>query len=105
MWRNGKEENIRRNGNEQQREVTHQGSIASPSVVPSESSIHESVDNKKTEKESVDMKEDKESMNMKEDKENRNKEDKESVNIKDEKKKKKTSLKSRLKGNVLFRFK
>ena len=108
MWRNGKEENIRRNGNEQQKETMHQSAIASPSVVPSDSSIGKGVDITEdkervgivaTEKESVSMKEEeKESMNIKE-------EEKESVNTKDEKKKTKASLKSRLKGNVLFRFK
>ena len=157
---NGKEERVlqsvkegstQRSGNEQQKEATHQGAIVSPLVVPSESAIRESVDNKKEEKERVIMKEDKErvimkeekervimkedkervimkedkeslkmkeekeSVNMKEDKENvsimkedkkdANKEEKEKVNNKEDKKKTKTSLKSRLKGNVLFRFK
>ena len=148
---NGKEERVlqsvkegstQRSGNEQQKEATHQGAIVSPLVVPSESAIRESVDNKKEEKErvimkeekervimkedkervimkedkeSLKMKEEKESVNMKEDKENvsimkedkkdANKEEKEKVNNKEDKKKTKTSLKSRLKGNVLFRFK
>ena len=138
-----KEGSMKRSGNEQQKEATHQGAIVSPSSVPSESAIRESVDNKKEnkervimkedkervimkedkenvsimkeDKERVIMKEDKESVNMKEnkenvsimkeDKENANKEEKERVNNKEDKKKTKTSLKSRLKGNVLFRFK
>ena len=138
---NGKEERVLQSvkegsmqwsGNEQQKEATHQGAIVSPLVVPSESAIRESVDNKKEEKERVIMKEEKERviMNedkervimkedkervimedkenvsiMKEDKENANKEEKERVNNKEDKKKTKKSLKSRLKGNVLFRFK
>ena len=59
----------------------------------------------KEDKENVSiMKEDKENVSiMKED--NANKEEKERVNNKEDKKKTKTSLKSRLKGNVLFRFK
>ena len=145
-----KEGSMKRSGNEQQKEATHQGAIVSPSSVPSESAIRESVDNKKENKERVIMKEDKERVIMedkervimkekkervimkedkenvsimkekkervimedkenvsimKEDKENANKEEKERVNNKEEKKKTKTSLKSRLKGNVLFRFK
>ena len=138
---NGKEERVlqsvkegstQRSGNEQQKEATHQGAIVSPLVVPSESVIRESVDNKKENKERVIMKEEKERVIMKEDKErvimkeekenvsimkedkenvsimkedNANKEEKEKVNNKEDKKKTKTSLKSRLKGNVLFRFK
>ena len=146
---NGKEERVlqsvkegstQRSGNEQQKEATHQGAIVSPLVVPSESVIRESVDNKKENKERVIMKEDKERVIMKEEKErvimkedkervimkedkervimkedkesvsimkedNANKEEKEKVNNKEDKKKTKTSLKSRLKGNVLFRFK
>ena len=127
-----KEGSMKRSGNEQQKEATHQGAIVSPSSVPSESAIRESVDNKKENKERVIMKEkkervimedkenvsimkedkervimeDKENVSiMKEDKENANKEEKERVNNKEDKKKTKTSLKSRLKGNVLFRFK
>ena len=127
-----KEGSMKRSGNEQQKEATHQGAIVSPLVVPSESVIRESVDNKKENKESLKMKEDKERVIMKEDKErvimkekkervimedkenvsimkedkeNANKEEKEKVNNKEDKKKTKTSLKSRLKGNVLFRFK
>ena len=136
-----KEGSMKRSGNEQQKEATHQGAIVSPSSVPSESAIRESVDNKKENKERVIMKEDKERVIMKEkkervimkekkervimkedkervimedkenvsimkeDKENANKEEKERVNNKEDKKKTKTSLKSRLKGNVLFRFK
>lgn len=127
-----KEGSMKRSGNEQQKEATHQGAIVSPLVVPSESVIRESVDNKKENKESLKMKEDKERVIMKEkkervimkedkervimedkenvsimkeDKENANKEEKERVNNKEDKKKTKTSLKSRLKGNVLFRFK
>ena len=127
-----KEGSMKRSGNEQQKEATHQGAIVSPLVVPSESAIRESVDNKKEDKERVIMKEDKERVIMedkknvsimkedkervimedkenvsimKEDKENANKEEKERVNNKEDKKKTKTSLKSRLKGNVLFRFK
>ena len=110
-----KEGSMKRSGNEQQKEATHQGAIVSPSSVPSESAIRESVDNKKEnkervimkeKKERVIMKEDKENVSiMKEDKENANKEEKERVNNKEDKKKTKTSLKSRLKGNVLFRFK
>ena len=147
-----KEGSMKRSGNEQQKEATHQGAIVSPSSVPSESAIRESVDNKKEnkervimkekkervimkenkervimkeDKERVIMKEDKENVSimkedkervimkenkenvsiMKEDKENANKEEKERVNNKEDKKKTKTSLKSRLKGNVLFRFK
>ena len=106
---------MKRSGNEQQKEATHQGAIVSPSSVPSESAIRESVDNKKENKERVIMKEDKERVIMKEDKENVSimkedkerviMEDKERVNNKEDKKKTKTSLKSRLKGNVLFRFK
>ena len=99
-----KEGSMKRSGNEQQKEARHQGAIVSPLVVPSESAIRESVDNKKEDKERVIMKEDKESVSiMKED--NANKEEKEKVNNKEDKKKTKTSLKSRLKGNVLFRFK
>ena len=135
-----KEGSMKRSGNEQQKEATHQGAIVSPSSVPSESAIRESVDNKKENKERVIMKEDKERVIMKEEKErvimkedkervimkedkervimkedkesvsimkedNANKEEKEKVNNKEDKKKTKTSLKSRLKGNVLFRFK
>ena len=118
-----KEGSMQRSVNEQQKEATHQGAIVSPLVVPSESAIRESVDNKKENKERVIMKEDKERVIMKEekervimedkenvsimkeDKENANKEEKERVNNKEDKKKTKTSLKSRLKGNVLFRFK
>ena len=138
-----KEGSMKRSRNEQQKEATHQGAIVSPLVVPSESAIRESVDNKKEDKERVIMKEkkervimkenkervimkeDKENVSimkedkervimkenkenvsiMKEDKENANKEEKERVNNKEDKKKTKTSLKSRLKGNVLFRFK
>ena len=110
-----KEGSMKRSGNEQQKEATHQGAIVSPSSVPSESAIRESVDNKKENKERVIMKEDKERVIMKEDKENVSimkedkerviMEDKERVNNKEDKKKTKTSLKSRLKGNVLFRFK
>ena len=136
-----KEGSMKLSGNEQQKEATHQGAIVSPSSVPSESAIRESVDNKKENKERVIMKEDKERVIMKEDKErvimedkenvsimkedkervimedkenvsimkedkeNANKEEKERVNNKEDKKKTKTSLKSRLKGNVLFRFK
>ena len=110
-----KEGSMQRSVNEQQKEATHQGAIVSPLVVPSESAIRESVDNKKENKERVIMKEDKERVIMKEDKENvsimkedkkdANKEEKEKVNNKEDKKKTKTSLKSRLKGNVLFRFK
>ena len=131
MLQSVKEGSTQRSGNEQQKEATHQGAIVSPLVVPSESVIRESVDNKKENKERVIMKEDKESLKMKEDKErvimkedkervimkedkesvsimkedNANKEEKEKVNNKEDKKKTKTSLKSRLKGNVLFRFK
>ena len=110
-----KEGSMKRSGNEQQKEATHQGAIVSPSSVPSESAIRESVDNKKENKERVIMKEVKERVIMKEDKENVSimkedkerviMEDKERVNNKEDKKKTKTSLKSRLKGNVLFRFK
>ena len=138
-----KEGSMKRSGNEQQKEATHQGAIVSPSSVPSESAIRESVDNKKEDKERVIMKEDKERVIMKEkkervimkedkenvsimkekkervimkedkenvsimkeDKERVIMEDKERVNNKEDKKKTKTSLKSRLKGNVLFRFK
>ena len=137
-----KEGSMKRSGNEQQKEATHQGAIVSPSSVPSESAIRESVDNKKENKERVIMKEDKERVIMKEkkervimkedkenvsimkenkervimedkenvsimkeDKKDANKEEKERVNNKEDKKKTKTSLKSRLKGNVLFRFK
>ena len=149
-----KEGSMQRSGNEQQKEATHQGAIVSPLVVPSESAIGKSVDNKKENKERVIMKEDTENVSimkedtenvsimkedtenvsimkedtenvsimkedkervimedkenvsiMKEDKENANKEEKERVNNKEDKKKTKTSLKSRLKGNVLFRFK
>ncbi len=108
-----KEGSMQRSGNEQQKEATHQGAIVSPSSVPSESAIRESVDNKKEDKERVIMKEDKERVIMKEDnanvsimkEDNANKEEKEKVNNKEDKKKTKTSLKSRLKGNVLFRFK
>ena len=104
MLQSVKEGSMQRSGNEQQKEATHQGAIVSPLVVPSESAIRESVDNKKEEKERVIMKEDKENVSiMKED--NANKEEKEKVNNKEDKKKTKTSLKSRLKGNVLFRFK
>lgn len=99
-----KEGSMQRSGNEQQKEATHQGAIVSPSSVPSESAIRESVDNKKEDKERVIMKEDNANVSiMKED--NANKEEKEKVNNKEDKKKTKTSLKSRLKGNVLFRFK
>ena len=99
-----KEGSMQRSGNEQQKEARHQGAIVSPLVVPSESAIRESVDNKKEDKERVIMKEDKDNVSiMKED--NANKEEKEKVNNKEDKKKTKTSLKSRLKGNVLFRFK
>ena len=99
-----KEGSMQRSGNEQQKEATHQGAIVSPSSVPSESAIRESVDNKKEDKERVIMKEDNANVSiMKED--NANKEEKEKVNNKEDKKQTKTSLKSRLKGNVLFRFK
>ena len=42
-----KEGSMKRSGNEQQKEATHQGAIVSPSSVPSESAIRESVDSKK----------------------------------------------------------
>ena len=134
LWQSVKEGSMQRSGNEQQKEATHQGAIVSPLVVPSESAIRESVDNKKEDKERVIMKEEKENVSimkedkervimkedkervimkedkeivsiMKEDKKDANKEEKERVNNKEDKKKTKKSLKSRLKGNVLFRFK
>ena len=117
---NGEEESRQLYLNEQQKETAHQGAIVSPSVVPSESSIRRGVGIGE-EKESVGIGEDKENENNKENKENANNEEKEIViimkednankekkekeNNKEEKTKTKTSLKSRLKGNVLFRFK
>ena len=83
-----KEGSMQRSGNEQQKEATHQGAIVSPSSVPSESAIRESVDNKKENKERVIMKEDKERVIMKEDKERVIMEDKENVSIMKEDKEK-----------------